>query len=162
MMSVKLSVPALAVLVAVAPLVATAEEATGCRQDLADLERVSETVVLGDRALRQIQGLLYEAQDPCEAGDQAAVALTLGQAWAVLLADPRLIVPTAGALATMRCEAAAGEIERRMTNASGAGEVTRAAAEGVVAEARALCSGGDELAAQDKLAIVWTMLKTSD
>jgi hypothetical protein len=70
-------------------------------------------------------------------------------------------VPTAGALATMRCEAAADEVERRMT-AGSAGEVTRAAAAGVVAEARVLCTGGDELGAQDKLAIAWTMLKTPE
>jgi hypothetical protein len=159
-MSPKLSLPALAAVLALTPL-AEASGENGCRQDLADLERVSETVVLGDRTMRQIQGLLHEAKDPCEADDRAEVALMLGEAWEVLLADPRLIVPTAGALATMRCEAAADEVERRMA-AGSAGEVTRGAAAGVVAEARALCTGGDELGAQDKLAIAWTMLKTPE
>jgi hypothetical protein len=155
-MSPQLSTAALAALLVLTPLAAARGE-TGCRQDLADLERVSETVVLGDRTLRQIQGLLYDTEDLCEAGEEDQVALKLSQAWALLLADSRLIVPTAGALATLGCEDAAAEVGRRL-EVNGAGAATRAVAEGVVAEARELCAGGDELGAQDKLAIVWTML----
>lgn len=139
------------------PLTAAAADAT-CEKNLEDFQRVTEVVVIGGETEREVQKLWSAAKTDCTEDRAAAARDKLNEAWAAVLGDDRLLVPTVAEVATDTCSEGMQTVEAMLQQAA-VGDLTISAAENLITDARQLCQADAKLDAQDKLAMVWTMLE---
>ena len=134
-----------------------ARAADVCDQDLPDLVRFHAKVSPSEIAAGEMQLLLHWGRQWCAQGRPERSREHLIDAWSTLLEDSALTVPSTGPVMIDTCTSGIEEVREEMA-ASGVGDLARDAAGSLVEDAVLLCEQGEELDAQDKLAMAWSML----
>lgn len=147
----------MALTLALLPALAPAAEAA-CEADLALVERVVPTLVLSGDLRREAEALQTEAQLSCNAGDEQAGADAIAELWRRIIDSDDVTPPTVVELTLAPCGDGMSAVEQALAGGEAAGETSQELARQLIDEAQRLCRADDSMAAEQKLALAWSIL----
>lgn len=147
----------IALVAALTVTLAPAAEA-GCEQDLEVVQRVVPTLVLSSDLRREAEALQTEAGLSCQAGEGAAAETVIEQLWSKIVDSDEVTPPTVVELTVAPCSDGIEAVEQAIGDGNEIGEMGRDMARRLIDHARELCGADESMAAEQKLALAWSIL----
>jgi hypothetical protein len=130
----------------------------GCEQDLEVVERVVPTLVLTGDLRREVEALQTEAGLSCHGGETASADSAIAELWRKLLESDDVTPPTVVELTVAPCSEGIDAVEQAIGDGNEIGEMGRDMANRLIDHARELCQSDESMAAEQKLALAWSIL----